>query len=362
MQTFSLAPYQQEFDALLVSDTHHKRYLSGFTGSGGYLLLTPSGSELLVAGKYWQQVAEQSPQCQRFCTDQDGWLNVLQQRLDVHSIERLGFEAHALSYQQVMQLTQALSQQLVATDHVVTPSRRWKSAPEIALIRKACEITEAAIEQGLAHFRFGMSERELAAHLEFYARMLGAESIDFLIVVSGERGALPHGRPSERIIGRNELVTIDFGVVYQGYHSDVTRTFCTGEVAPQLQQLFDAVYCAQKLGVEMLAPGIAANRVDHTVREYLGSLGYGEAFCHGLGHGVGLQGHEYPLLTPDSLATLEVGMVVTVEPGVYLSGLGGARVEDTLVITPSGCESLTKLPRQLRNIFEVADMVKNRQE
>ncbi|MBA5761944.1 aminopeptidase P family protein [Vibrio sp. 404] len=354
MRTFSLEPYQEQFDALLVSDSHHKRYLSGFTGSGGHLLLTPTGAELLVAGKYWNQVGEQSPNCHRECTDAAGWLKTLQQRLNVHGVQRLGFEAHALSYQEVEALKQNLSQQLVPAIDVVQPMRRCKSPQEIALIRKACAITEAAIERGLADFRFGMSEQQLAAHIEFHARMLGADSIDFLIVVSGERGALPHGRPSERVIAKDELLTIDFGVVYQGYHSDVTRTFSTGDISSQLQRLFNAVLTAQQMGVEMLRPGVAVSCIDHAVRQYLTRQGYGEAFCHGLGHGVGLQGHEYPMLTADSTAILEVGMVVTIEPGVYLSGVGGARVEDTLVITETGCESLTKLPRSLRNITDLA--------
>ena len=354
MRTFSLDPYQAQFDALLVSDGYHKRYLSGFTGSGGNLLITPSGAELLVAGKYWHQVDEQSPNCHRVCTDVNGWLNTLQHRLDEHGIQRLGFESHALSYQDVEVLQQGLSQQLVATVDVLNPMRRCKSPQEIELIRKACAVTESAIELGLANFRLGMSEHQLAAHLEFHARILGADSIDFLIVVSGERGALPHGRPSDRIIRKNELLTIDFGVVYQGYHSDVTRTFCTGAISNQLQHLFDAVFTAQQIGVDLLRPGISARSVDLAVRQYLTHQGYKEAFCHDLGHGVGLQGHEYPLLTPDSTAILEVGMVLTIEPGVYVSGLGGARVEDTLVITEEGCESLTRLPRSLQNIMDNA--------
>ncbi|WP_406732908.1 Xaa-Pro peptidase family protein [Vibrio scophthalmi] len=354
MPTFSLKPYQAQFDALLVSDNNHKRYLSGFTGSGGHLLLTQTGAELLVAGKYWHQVAEQSPHCYRECTDGAGWLPTLQQRLDFHGVERLGFESHALSYQDFELLQQGLSQQLVPTSDVIAPLRRCKSKQEIRLIAKACEITEAAIELALADFHLGMSEHQLAAHLEFHARMLGAESIDFLIVVSGERGALPHGRPSDRLIADGELVTIDFGVVYQGYHSDVTRTFCIGAISSQLHDLFTAVHNAQQLGVEMLRPGIRAAAVDEAVRHYLTQLGYGEAFCHGLGHGVGLQGHEYPLLTASSNARLEAGMVLTIEPGVYLQGVGGARVEDTLVITENGCESLTKLPRKLRDISKIS--------
>ena len=353
MRTFSLEPYQTQFDALLVSDSNHKRYLSGFTGSGGHLLLTQAGAELLVAGKYWHQVGEQSPYCHRVCTDAAGWLNTLQHRLNEHGIQRLGVEGHALSYQDAEVLRQGLTQTLVPTVDVVTPMRRCKSAQEVELIRKACAITEAAIELGLADFKLGMSEHQLAAHLEFHARMLGADSIDFLIVVAGERGALPHGRPSERIIGQGELLTIDFGVVYQGYHSDVTRTFCIGSVSNQLQRLFDTVFTAQQMGVELLRPGISACSVDQAVRQYLTKQGYGDAFCHGLGHGVGLQGHEAPMLTQNSTDTLEVGMVLTVEPGIYLSGLGGARVEDTLVITANGCESLTQLPRTLRNIMDI---------
>ncbi|EGU32599.1 peptidase M24 [Vibrio ichthyoenteri ATCC 700023] len=286
MRTFNLERYHAQFDALLISDNHHKRYLSGFTGSGGHLLLTQAGAELLVGGKYWHQVAEQSPHCHRVCTDEMGWLNTLQHRLNVHGIERLGFEAHALSYQEFEGLQKGLSQRLVPTHDVISPMRCCKSAQEITLIAKACEITEAAIELGLADFHFGMSEHQLAAHLEFHARMLGADSIDFLIVVSGERGALPHGRPSDRVIGDGELITIDFGVVYKGYHSDVTRTFSTGVVSVELQDLFTAVHRAQQLGVEMLRPGMSAASVDVAVREYLSNKGYGEAFCHGLGHGV----------------------------------------------------------------------------
>ncbi|MFA0412507.1 M24 family metallopeptidase [Vibrio renipiscarius] len=354
MHELSLETYKAQFDALLVSDPYHKRYLSGFTGSGGHLLLTQSGSELFIAGKYWNQVAEQSPHCHRVNTDEAGWIATLQQRLNQLGIERLGFESHALSYQDVSVLQQGLSQQLVPTTEVVTPLRRCKSPQEIELIRQACAITESAIESGLADFKQGMSEHQLAAHIEFHARLLGADSIDFLIVVSGERGALPHGRPSNRIIGSCELVTIDFGVVYQGYHSDVTRTFCTGQPPQALQDLFDAVKTAQQMGVAMLRPGITASSVDRAVRQYLTQQGYGTAFCHGLGHGVGLQGHEYPILNESSQAILEVGMVLTIEPGVYIEGLGGARVEDTLVMTQDGCESLTTLPRELRDIDSIS--------
>ena len=352
MNMLNITTYSDQFDALLVTDTINKRYLTQFTGSGGYLLMTAESKELLVAGKYVEQIFLQSHDCNVVCTDHLGLIETLKQRLAHHGIQRLGIEANALSYAMFCQLDENLSQTLVATTEIIETLRQQKTDSECVLIKKACAITEQAIEHALTCFTPNMTEKALGLLIEFTARELGADDIDFLIVVSGKRGALPHGRPSDKPILMGELVTIDFGIVYRGYHSDVTRTFAVGEISHQLQHLYDVVFQAQQLGVSMLGIGVATQDIDTAVRNYIQEHGYGQYFIHGLGHGVGLQGHEIPFLNQHQNTVLQQGMIVTIEPGVYIPNVGGVRIEDTLLITDSGAESLTHLPRQCRDITQ----------
>lgn len=346
----NIAAYSDQFDALLVTNTTNKRYLTKFTGSGGYLLITTQSKELLVAGKYVEQVIQQSNDCNVVCTDYLGVIETLKQRLEYYGVQRLGIESEALSYALFCQLNENLSQTLITTTNIIEVLRLRKNEFEINQIKKACTITEQAIECALTRFTPNMTEKALGLLIEFTARELGADDIDFLIVVSGKRGALPHGRPSDKRIVMGELVTIDFGIVYQGYHSDVTRTFAVGKVNRQLQNIYDVVFQAQQLGVSMLGVGIATQDIDTAVRNYIQECGYGEYFIHGLGHGVGLQGHEIPYLNQHQNTLLQQGMIVTIEPGIYIPEVGGVRIEDTLLITDSGGESLTHLPRQCRDI------------
>ncbi|MCG3885524.1 aminopeptidase P family protein [Photobacterium leiognathi] len=350
MKTFDLTPFSEQCDALLVSDCHNKRYLTDFAGSGGHVLITSNTKELLVPGKYVEQLKHQCHDYVVINCDELGFLACLEQRIAFHQIQYLGIEANSLSYSDFCYWERALTACLVPLQHTVELLRQTKTAAEVQRIEYACAITEKAIEQGLEAFYQGITETDLALHIEWAARRLGADSIDFLIVVSGERGAFPHGRPSAKTIEYGELVTIDFGIVYQGYHSDVTRTFCVGEISEKQQKIFDIVYKAQQLGVNMLATGVSTRAIDSAVREYISKCGYGDYFSHGLGHGVGLQGHEFPLLNQQQDAILQLGMVVTIEPGIYIPQFGGVRIEDTLVITANGAKSLTHLPRQLRDI------------
>ncbi|MFN3742956.1 MAG: M24 family metallopeptidase, partial [Anaerolineales bacterium] len=235
---------------------------------------------------------------------------------------------------------------------VVGILRRRKDAQEIARIRKAIEIAEKALETVLPSIRVGMSEQEVAAELTLQLLRHGSEAeLPFPpIVAAGPNSANPHATPSDRPLQAGDLLIIDWGATYQGYISDLTRTFAIGRVDEELRRIAQIVEEANLRGRQAAGPGRACAEVDRAARRYIEAAGYGVAFTHRTGHGIGLEAHEEPYLRGDNLQPLEIGMTFTVEPGIYLAGRGGVRIEDNLVITESGAETLTTLPRSLRAI------------
>jgi Xaa-Pro aminopeptidase len=335
-------------DAAVVTDLVNVRYLTGFTGSNGALLLTPDRALLGTDSRYRTQAGLQAP-------DVDLLVERATTRAVLAEAERigvgqLGFEAHHVTVEAHGQfVAQCPGLRLAALGHLVESLRIVKDAGELAALRQAAAIADGALAEVLEGLVLGRTERHLARELE--RRMLdkGAEAAAFpTIVASGPNSAVPHHRPTDRRIAFGDLLKIDFGARFDGYHSDMTRTFVVGSNPADWQvEIHDLVFAAQRAGREALAPGADVVSVDAAAREIIVAAGHGEHFGHGLGHGVGLQIHEAPLLAATGSGRLAAGTPVTVEPGVYLEGLGGVRIEDTLVVTDDGPELLTLTTKEL---------------
>jgi Xaa-Pro aminopeptidase len=343
-----------DVDALLVTRLPNVRYLTGFTGSAGVVLVTADDLLFVTDGRYRTQAAEQLEAAgvdARVAITATGssQREVLAGALAESGVTRLGLEAHGVTWSQ--QRTFAdwfVGSELVATEHVVEGLRITKEPEEIARIRAACAVADDALAELLPMLADGPTEQEFAITLERAMRDRGASGNSFdPIVAAGPNGAKPHARPSTRPIERGELVVIDFGCIVDGYCSDMTRTVSVGEPTPEARHMWDVVIESQQLGRDAVREGVTAAAVDDVCREVIVAAGWGEAFAHGTGHGVGLEIHEDPRVAGTSSATLASGYVVTVEPGVYLPGVGGVRIEDTLVVTDTGSDPLTLAPKVL---------------
>jgi Xaa-Pro aminopeptidase len=338
----------QGADAALVTRLVNVRYLSGFTGSNAALLVTPDHVVLATDGRYITQSEQQSPDVERVIDRECA--AALVARAGKDGVRRLGFEDH--------DVTVAAHTDLIAIDgapelarltKAVEQLRTIKDDAEIELIRTACAISCRALEELLPSIAAGRTERDVARDLE--NRMLdgGAHALAFeTIVATGSNSAIPHHRPTDREIAVGDLLKIDFGALYGGYHADCTRTFVVGREPEAWQrEIFDVVRAAQRAGRHALTPGAELQSVDDAARDVVREAGYAEQFTHGLGHGVGLEIHEAPLLGYAAEGRIDARTPVTVEPGVYLPGRGGVRIEDTLVVNVGGPELLTTTPKDL---------------
>lgn len=340
----ALASHDPALDALLVTDLDNVRYLAGFTGSNGALLVAsdPAADAIATDGRYLTQVAEQSGDL-RAIIERD-----VAKALLAEANGTVGFEATALSYADHARL--APEARLVPTTRLVEKLREVKDDGEIDLLRRACAISDQAlaslVEEGA--IRPGATEAQVARRLEHLMYEFGAEAVAFeTIVAAGPNSAIPHHRPTDAVLAAGDFVKIDFGARFRGYHADETRTFVLGEPAAWQREIYDVVRAAQTAGREALVPGADVRAIDGAARAVIEAAGYGERFLHGLGHGVGVQIHEAPTLGKLGSGTLSDGAVVTVEPGVYLPGRGGVRIEDTLVVRADGPELLTRTTKDL---------------
>ncbi len=335
-------------DALLVTSISTIRYLSGFSGSDGLLILTPDDGWFLTDSRYTTQARSE---VEHFpVAEYRNKLDAVVSRIAEINCMRLGFEASQLSVAVHGELSGKLSGvELVPLGNDLDEIRSVKDAGELAIMAACAAIASDALLDILPLIRPGAIERELALELEIAMKRRGADekSFDF-IVASGERGALPHGRAGERVVQSGELVTIDFGTLYRGYNSDETVTVAVGDPPAQLREIYGIVKEAQKLAIAAVKPGIALRDLDRIARSFIDENGYGSYFGHGLGHGIGLEVHEKPIVSSRSEIVAEEGMVFTVEPGVYVPGLGGVRIEDTVVVEEFGCRLLTKVSKELR--------------
>lgn len=335
-------------DGLIVSDLTNIRYLSGFTGSAAIMLVTADRLVFVSDGRYTTQADQELS-----AAGVDAEIEIVGSDPDAvvaaaaRSCARLGLEADTVTWAQQRRWASELFEgELVATTGAVERLRMVKDPGEAARIRSACAIADKALAAVRPALYESPTEREFALELDSTMRRLGAEDVSFeTIVASGPNGAKPHHRPSSRRLVEGDLVVIDFGALVDGYHSDMTRTFAIGEVGAERSRMLEVVLRAQADGVEAVRAGRPAAEVDKVCRSVIDEAGWGDAFMHSTGHGVGLDIHEEPRVSGRSAATLADGYVVTVEPGVYLEDLGGVRIEDTVLVTEDGCDRLTLAPK-----------------
>ncbi len=329
---------ENEIDGVLVSAPENRRYVSGFTGSAGYLLVSEGDAVLATDFRYVEQAGRQAPdfRVERIAATY-GWLPALMSGMGV---KRLGFEGHDLTVTTHATLAKVIEDsngsgghELVAVDGVVEKLRAFKDPEEMSLLTRAVEIADQALDRVAPTITVGVREKDVAWELEKSMREAGAEAISFDIIVgAGPNGALPHHRAGETVIGDGEPVVIDMGATYDGYCSDLTRTIFIGEPDDEFRKVYDTVLRAQLEAEERVRPGMTGAETDAISREIISEAGYGDNFGHSLGHGVGLAVHESPGVGPRSQDPLENGMVFTVEPGIYVSGWGGVRIEDMVVL------------------------------
>ncbi len=338
-------------DALVVTNLTNVRYLTGFTGSAAILLVTADDLLFVSDGRYQTQSADQlsaagvDARIEIVAAEPDA---VVAAAAQAAGVLRLGLESQSVTWAQQRRWAGELfpAGELVPAESLVEDLRLVKDAGEAARIRSACAIADAALADVRGRLLEGPTEIEFGLELDAAMRRLGAEDVSFeTIVASGPNGAKPHHHPSDRRIEQGDLVVIDFGALVDGYHSDMTRTVAVGDVGDERRRMLDVVLRSQDAGVQAVAAGSTAAEVDAVCRAVIDDAGWGEAFLHSTGHGVGLDIHEEPRVSSRSAATLVAGHVVTVEPGVYLPGLGGVRIEDTVLVTEDGCDRLTLTPK-----------------
>lgn len=344
---------EQKADAVAVNKEVNLHYFSGFRGDDSLLLVSQNDALLVTDSRYTEQAAQQAPLFE-IIEQKDGLLAKAAECVKARGWKKLAFEGNAMLYDTFVKFGEKLENSAaLAVSVSLDALRQVKEKEEIARIRKACEIGDAAFLDVVKFIRPGISEREVAACLETTMRGLGSERPAFTtIVASGARGSLPHGIATEKLIVSGEFVTMDYGAVYEGYHSDMTRTVCVGRASEEQRRLYGIVLDAQEHGVSLVKPGASGREVDVAVRRRIEDAGYGENFGHGLGHSLGLEIHEEPRLSKKSdCEHLLPGMLVTVEPGVYLPGQCGLRIEDTVLVTETGGEPLTASSKKLIEIL-----------
>jgi Xaa-Pro aminopeptidase len=339
---------RHSIDGLLLVKPENRRYISGFTGTAGYLLVTEKDAVLITDFRYTEQAKEQSPHFQ-VVKHGSSAPDEIRSQLKTLGISRLGFEQDYLTYGLYASYREKFEPvELVPVEGIVEKLRAVKDPQEIESIRKAAEIADAAFSHILGFLKPGITEREVAIELEFYMRKLGAKSSSFdIIVASGVRSSLPHGVASDKKLEKGDFVKMDFGALYQGYCSDITRTVVLGEPNRKQREIYEIVLESQLHALAHMKPGMTGKEADALARDIIKEKGYGDNFGHSLGHGLGLYIHEEPRLSFLSGDILQPGMVVTVEPGIYLEGFGGVRIEDDVVITDSGIEILTSSTKDL---------------
>lgn len=339
-----------KIDALLVSAAPNVRYLSGFTGDNGLLLVTPESQTLFTDPRFTIQAAEECT-CPVVTVVKTPLDQAVLKVLRKHHIKRLGFEASRMLYDVYWRMDRSLPKgvKLRPIGPIVDQFRMVKSDDEIARIRSSVTANSEAYEQVARTIRPGAKESDIAAELEYQMRRVGAEKPAFeTIVAAGPRSALPHAQPTERELANDELLLIDMGACRDGYMSDMTRVLFAGKPSRRVRSMYNAVLNAQLAAIDAVRPGVTAAYVDRAARRVLEAAGLGKEFVHSTGHGLGLEIHEGPRLGRRDKTKLAPGMAITIEPGAYVRDFGGIRIEDTVLVTKTGCEVLTPTSKELR--------------
>ena len=337
---------QEKVDGIFIKGDSSIRYFTGFTGGESLLYVDARRAVIITDSRYTLQVRQQAPECELVEHLHGFWPEAAK----LPQSDNLALDGDYFSYTEQCALAAALPHAAWKNVNLVG-LRAVKTPEEMQLIRRAVAISDEAFLQLLPHIRTGRKESELAAELEYNMRKLGSTKPSFeTICASGKRSALPHGVASDKVVEEGDFITVDFGATYGGYCSDITRTVVVGKAAPWQKEIYDIVLQANLLGEKTLKAGLTGIQVDGAVRDFIGSKGYGPNFGHGLGHGVGLDIHEKPVLNRANGQPLPAGAVVTIEPGIYLPDKGGVRIEDTVLVTETGCERLTSVPKELKEL------------
>lgn len=343
---------EEGIDGVLLTKAENRRYMTGFTGTAGVVLISEERSLFITDFRYLDQAEEQAPDYEIVDGSKD-MIEKIKEMVEELGIKKLGFEAEGMTYGNYKAYNKAIGEiaEMVSTSSLVEKLRLIKDEHEIAMTKKAAEIADAAFEHILTFIKPGMTELEVALELEYYMKKLGSEKNAFdFIVASGHRSALPHGVASDKVIESGEFVTMDYGAVYKGYHSDITRTIVVGEPDEKMLKIYNIVKEAQQKVLDNIKAGMTTVEADAIARDIIKEEGYGDKFGHGLGHGIGLEIHEGPRVSPKEEIELEENMIVTNEPGIYISKWGGVRIEDDIVITKDGCRVLTSATKELQKI------------
>lgn len=341
-------------DAVLAASPASIRYLSGFVGRDSYLYFSGEKQVILTDSRYTLQAEEEAPDCQvRTIAGERGYGELLKELFEEDGVRRIGFEDGAMTWQMVRKLQDKTGgekerERWIPLEEKLARLRSVKDEEEIAKMARAEQIGDEAFSYILTELKPGVTELEIAAKLEYYMRSHGAQEKSFdTIVASGLHSAMPHAVPSEKVLERGDFVTLDFGCKYQGYCSDMTRTVVIGKASERQKEIYRIVLEAQKTALAGLRAGMTGVEGDRMAREVIEKAGYGEYFGHGLGHSVGLEIHEKPALSFKDDSVIQPGVIETVEPGIYVPGFGGVRIEDMVVVTEDGCRNLTGSPKEL---------------
>lgn len=338
---------QNKLDGLIITNAYNRRYISGFTGTAGVVLITATKALFITDFRYTEQANEQVIGFD-IIEHKQPIIKEIANQIEQLNLKYVGFEKNDLSFALYEQYKNEITADLVPTAGLIEELRLVKTPEELDVLKEAAKISDAAFDHILTVIKPGVTEIEISNELEFFMRKKGAQSSSFdIIVASGYRSALPHGVASHKEIASGELVTMDFGALYNGYCSDMTRTVAVGEISDELHNIYHTVLDAHLKGMNGIKAGITAKEADALTRDHINDKGYGQYFGHSTGHGLGLEVHEAPGLSSRSDVTLTEGMVVTVEPGIYVPNVGGCRIEDDIVVTKEGNESFNRSPKHL---------------
>lgn len=331
---------EKQLDGIVITSRVNRIYLSGFTGTEGMLLLTPEKNYIFVDGRYTIQARQQAKGFEVVEFKSEPY-----SLLSEYGLNRIGFENNSILHRVYSKLPDC---EKVGVSKDIDILRMIKTEEELKKMQTAADIADAAFEHILNYIRPGITEMEIANELEFFMKRNGASGLSFdTIVAVGERSALPHAFPDKNEVRKGEVVLMDYGCVYEGYCSDMTRTVAVGNISDKMKEIYDIVLKAQESAEQSIKAGITGIDADKVARDIIEKAGYGKNFSHSLGHGVGLEIHEAPNLSPKSPLFLPKNTVVTVEPGIYVEGLGGVRIEDMGYVTKDGFISFTKSPKDL---------------
>lgn len=334
-------------ESMLVTNLKNVRYLANFTGSAGVVFVTPNKQYFITDFRYTTQATEQA-QGFEIVIHKNGAFNTVAEIIEQENIQSVAIEAEEMNVSTYLKIKDLFDAEIVETELLLEMIRSVKSEDEIKVIKEACEITDQAFEHILSFIKPGVTEIEVANELERFLKSKGASAMSFdTIVASGLRSAMPHGVASEKVIEDGDVVTLDFGCYYHGYTSDMTRTIAVGHIDPKMEEIYNIVLEAHERVNKAAKAGMTGKELDAVARDYITEKGYGPAFGHSTGHGIGLDVHEQPGINFRNDQPLLVNQVITNEPGIYIEGLGGVRIEDDLVVTEDGAYGLNRSPKNL---------------